>query len=408
MSAAIGYDGSVSLRRLSRPRWLVAAGVTAGLGVLVTGALASSSAPTTRAALEVAAAARVTLELVPVTRAECAPPRVLLGGACLDKSEMIIPDKWTIGERSAQWAPEPPQAAGRWRTNYAWTVPQTIPPAGATLTLKLTAAELTKNPNARICPQMGVRSALTGSVDLSVCAPSGGTASDSKTVRLVPDTSPPGTSIYLSIGLQDGPGYTYKYRAAKQTPKCKAPPRLPASAGEDGGCVATVVFSFTQSRTPFRFGKDTSLPDRVTSAGSGSFSFKVPGDAYAGCSGRVQATIAHAHERLEAGRPRPRIEKTVVRLGGRERPSAGCAEVRFHDEKPLNAFVQLKVQVTGSTDPRCAVGRLGTVDVRDGRPFDFVVFNVCGHRHVYAPQAGSGKRPEHRLVVRMRITSKSS
>ena len=183
----------------------MAAGVTAGLGVLVAGALASGRAPAAGAAPELALGTRATLELVPVTRAECGAPRVLLGGACLDKSGMVIADKWTIGERSAQWAPGPPQAAGQWRTTYAWTVPQTIPPAGATLTLKLTAAELTKLSNARVCPGMGVRSSLTGSVDLGVCAPSGGTASDSKTLRLLPDTSPPGTSIYLSIGLQDGP-----------------------------------------------------------------------------------------------------------------------------------------------------------------------------------------------------------
>jgi len=346
----------------------------------------------------------VTLELVPVTRAECAAPRVLIGGACVDKSGTIIPDKWTFGDRSAQWAPGPPQAAGQWRTTYAWTVPQTIPPAGAALTLKLTAAELTKLPNARVCPGMGVRSSLTSSVDLGVCAPSGGTASDSKTLRLLPDTSPPGTSVYLSIGLQDGPGYTYKYRAAKKPPRCKAPPRLPASAA-GAACTATVAFTFTQARSPFRFGRDLSLPDRVTSAGSGSFSFKVPENSYGGCSARARATIAHAHERLVAGRPRPRIERTVVRLEGRERPSAGCAEVRYRDEKPLSAFVRVRVQVASSTDPRCAVGRLGTVEVRDGLPFDFVVFDVCGHRHVYAPQAKSVESPEHRLVVRMTITS---
>jgi len=51
------------------------------------------------------------------------------------------------------------------------------------------------------------------------------------------------------------------------------------------------------------------------------------------------------------------------------------------------------------------VGRLGTVEVRNGLPFDFVVFDVCGHRHVYTPQAKSVERAEHRLVVRMTISS---
>ena len=214
----------MSLRRLSILRWLVAAGVTAGLGVLVAGAPASGSAPAARAAPGLGPAARVTLELVPVTRAECAAPRVLIGGACVDKSGTFIPDKWTFGDRSAQWAPGPPQAAGQWRTTYAWTVPQTIPPAGAALTLKLTAAELTKLPNARVCPAMSARGGVdfrAGSallpqpVGLGVCAQSGGTASDSKTVRVVPTTAGPETAIFLLIGLQDGAGYTYKYRAAK-------------------------------------------------------------------------------------------------------------------------------------------------------------------------------------------------
>ncbi len=75
------------------------------------------------------------------------------------------------------------------------------------------------------------------------------------------------------VGLQDGPGYTYKYRAVQKPPRCKAPPRLPASAA-GAACTAAVAFTFTQARSPYRFGKDLSLPDRVTSAGSGSFSFK--------------------------------------------------------------------------------------------------------------------------------------
>jgi hypothetical protein len=158
-----------------------------------------------------------TLVLVPFTAKDCLAPKVIVGAACVDKSGMVVADKWTVADRHAEWAPQ------FWKTTYDWTIPQTIPAAGAPLTMRMTGTELTKNPNARICPAMGFSGGIEARssgkslpfpVSLGFCAESGQSASDSKTVTLVPPSSPPTAPLYLLMGAQDGPGYVYRYRAA--------------------------------------------------------------------------------------------------------------------------------------------------------------------------------------------------
>ncbi len=162
--------------------------------------------------------ANPTFKLVQLTKAECPLPRVLFGKACVDESEMIIDSAWSLFPLNATWEPD------GWKTTYKWTVPDTVTPAGAPITLDLTAES--KQPG-RICPAMGARGGLPlkkagETTDIGICAEQAtGAASISKTLVVVPPSSGP---VYVLIGLQDGPQYTYKYVAS--APPVKVPSSL--------------------------------------------------------------------------------------------------------------------------------------------------------------------------------------
>lgn len=198
-----------------------------------------------------------TLEKAPA----CAPQHVPLGSACVDKSGVILGDKWEIGATAARWS-----VAGQFELAYEWTAPATIPLRGGTLTMKLRGSELIGGPGNRICPAMGARGGFDMGagqpVTIGFCAEAGGTKTESKTIKLVPSAaSPVGSIAYLTIGLQDGPVLTYVYRAgtasASVTKKPGAGCRRPAGVGSAGAHTG----SCTQGQTfangcTARIGKD--------------------------------------------------------------------------------------------------------------------------------------------------------
>jgi hypothetical protein len=99
----------------------------------------------------------------------------------------------------------------QWAITAGWTVPDTVPAAGADVMLSVVGTEMTHDPNASICPRVGGSDGFTfaGQQSLSVCAQNDGngqgnpaTASKSTTVKLIPPSS--GKFINLVIGVQDG------------------------------------------------------------------------------------------------------------------------------------------------------------------------------------------------------------
>jgi cell wall-associated NlpC family hydrolase len=190
---------------------VLAAGAVLGLTLVAAAASASNGAQTPR----------VTLRLVPFTDKDCPEPKVVIGAACVNRAGMVVADKWTLADRHVEWAPS------GWRTTYDWTIPETIPPAGAPFTMRLTAEEKTGNPSARICPAIGLRSGIEARsgaavlpvpVVVGICAESGKTANGSTAVTLIPPTSASTTPLYAEVAAQDGPGYLYRYVAAKTGP----------------------------------------------------------------------------------------------------------------------------------------------------------------------------------------------
>jgi hypothetical protein len=179
-------------------------GSFAGLRAQTTGAGASSTSGQS--------AAGVSFTLQKPTA--CVAPAVVLGRSCVDKSRMVVADKWVVGDGSAQ------RNTDLYQTAFSWIVPQTIPPAGSSMTLKLTATGLQGN---RICPALSVRGGF-GSSDLLKCAESDQSVSPSLSAKLVPPSATAGATALLVVSVLDGPVYTYKYRAGAAATKPKKSP----------------------------------------------------------------------------------------------------------------------------------------------------------------------------------------
>jgi hypothetical protein len=195
-----------------------------------------------------------------------------------------------------------------------------------------------------------------------------------------------------------------------QATSCARPPRLSASAtAPKKGCKYSVHFSFTQKYEPFRFGKDLSLPDRVTSAGVGAVLVRDwdPRHDPSICGDTQLFKIAHNHDRLVPGKPRPEIDSDVIRLApDREQSTEGCVKLEGTPQKLKSITLTLPVVVDVSNDPKCREGSVGTVRLRAGgrRPsFDYVIIDVCRHRHVYTPQTTLAKEPQRRVEAKITI-----
>lgn len=154
------------------------------------------------------------LELQPVTLDECKQhdPAMtkVVGKACVNSGGMMYADRWTLGETTADWN------ADHWKVGYEWTPPARIT-TSSTIALAVFATELTKNPNARICPKLGASGLLVkdrSKATAGECAPSGSSKKHEATVELQIPSGRAGDVVWLAVGIQDGPGYAYKYRAA--------------------------------------------------------------------------------------------------------------------------------------------------------------------------------------------------
>ncbi len=330
-------------------------------GALVAGAIVGG-APAARAVAP-------TFTLVASPTCNTAGGEKKVGRACVNPTATAA-DKWTYGDGNAKW-----DVPGQWVSTYEWTIPATVPAAGASLTMKLSATERIGGPNNRICPAMGAASGfgLQGAHPqaLGFCAEAGGTVTQSKTLKMVASPAqPPGSVLYLQIGLQDGPHYTYTYKGAAAAGGCKKPAAVsPTASGASG----TVHFLFNHHGVPSR-GESPTLVNSVTT-GRGSFS--ICGDPFTKWVNGTNLKGSFVHVDKHAHLGRTITERIGLTLVG--------AKIRVYGGAVGHISGSLIVKVTSSTDKQCKVGALGRLDllqaVVSGHGDSAIDMAVCGGDH---------------------------
>ncbi len=368
------------MRRGGVQGWVVGLCAALLLVALAAGAHASSGSQQ---------AAPITLTLKTPTAAECKQQNqnaVVFGRACVIKVGLVAQEFWTVNPSSATWD------TPTWLTTYAWTMPATIPAGGADMTMTLSAKEETGGANARICPAMGIRggvelrvggAAQPQPVTLGVCAQAGGSAPGNKKVKLVPSaTQPPGSDVYIVVGLQDGPLYTYKYRAGVKSSSC----RRPSALGASPRCRYRINFAVTQGgRRP------KGLPGWVTDVVTAGTGTAVYSDSPGLVDDLVEKLQARVVRSMDVAKPDPdtgvRIDEVRLVFG----PFKSRAGTVF---APQRAQVVLKL--VASDDPLCpeeddGEPRVAVLQLFDGRGKepDKMRLEVDGCRHQTATFTGS-------------------
>lgn len=280
-----------------------------------------------------------------VSSPTCGSGSTRLGRGCVDRPAQT---NWTIADGNVKW-----DMPGQWLTSYQWTVPGTVTAAGAALSLTLHAEERTGRPNNRICPAMGARSGfsfkggLAQPVSLGFCAEAvvKPTADGSRTETLLPPSSAAtGSSLTLTVGVQDGPTFTYTYKASNPGPKCRRPAGFASwpSARQDG-CLKTVKFVFTQGGLPP--GQPTRVLDiRTVGQGSGTAEFD-----------EENRPIGHTFELKTARIVRERdydddgVERTQRLLFVLGSP----ADEEFGGRFPNPVGISTRLKLVSSSDPSC-------------------------------------------------------
>ena len=123
---------------------------------------------------------------------------------------MVLADKWTtITESNAIWDPD------GWRGDYSWTIPRSIPPAGAPATLNVTATDKSggrANLGLKVTTNLNIDGGPAQAI--AQADKNGGmpTASASKTFTLVPGCYAAGAAISATVDVGDGPKITFNYK----------------------------------------------------------------------------------------------------------------------------------------------------------------------------------------------------
>src|SRR4051812_39751136 len=134
----------------------------------------------------------------------------VVGLGCADKRNLVDPDTWNVGGTAAHWA------ENNFASAYEWDLPETVPAAGAPLTLKVATAEITHTPAGKACAHMEASGGFTfksagspvAQPTLEVCTTNGASDAKNLTVTLVP---PKADTAVLRIAVQSGPTLTYRY-----------------------------------------------------------------------------------------------------------------------------------------------------------------------------------------------------
>jgi hypothetical protein len=131
-----------------------------------------------------------------------------VGTPQVDKTGSLFPDDWVVSDSSAVF-----DQPG-YRADFSWTLPATIPPGGADVTLTVKA---TDKSGGGLTTGMGLHGNVPftggdGTVYASANKTAGQpTATAGKTFRLVPGSYCDTCPISVTIGLQGGPLITFTY-----------------------------------------------------------------------------------------------------------------------------------------------------------------------------------------------------
>ena len=124
----------------------------------------------------------------------------------IDKSGMIDDANWTVSESSATW-----DTAG-FRGEYTWTIPSSIPAAGASGTIRVTATDKSGGRYNGVIEAFGPL-VETGTARAEALADKNGgqaTVTDTESFKLIGNSCSPCT---VTVGVQDGPKVTFRYEA---------------------------------------------------------------------------------------------------------------------------------------------------------------------------------------------------
>ena len=133
----------------------------------------------------------------------CASPKKAARLACWDPEGRT---EWQVSESSATWT------ATGWDINYKYTIPATLPPAGAQAQLAVTVTD--RDPagaSGQVCIASGF---VTSSENCArASAPKGQSSSGSASVTLKPSPAPAGSKSTLVVALGDGGRLYFTYEA---------------------------------------------------------------------------------------------------------------------------------------------------------------------------------------------------
>jgi hypothetical protein len=263
---------------------------------------------------------------------------------------------WTQTDGTAKWTH--PLQNPQWVTSYTWEVPDRVaPPSNVTagsgvVDLMVGAQELTHDPNARICPAIGVGgdSGFTVGTPSSVgtCAQNDANGNGSPSTKdntLSVQLKAPGTgtgTLTLHIGIQDGPKFYYHYRAV------------------EGPRHIELSYSF---RGDFAEPKPVAARyPSVEARGVGSFVLVLPYVHGAASGDKVTGSAVISLHSMSG-----RVEDVALR----------AIRANFI---PSDHFVQIKWKVTASTAKCAAVGAvvpMSMAEVAYSKTAGYVYFIVC-------------------------------
>jgi hypothetical protein len=327
----------------------------------------------------------------------------------IDRSGMVSPDQWTITESSATLD------AGSFRKEHSWTVPGTIPPAGATATLSVASTSRSAGPvqakvtlSGHISIDGGPSAELAANADSSSGT---ATTSSAKTVGLAPRG---GSPAHLIVKVQDGPSVRFDYRVVGTPPGFDRPRSRPAPGK---GRVRLITSPVIPRRAPA-----LSVQLRFTDAGSGA-SRATPRATFADVDARKAASDicwlvgevdgAAARGAITARRGVRRLNACIEILNRvlNQRPPRPCTAVALpvaRRDVRRSRRVRLQIGSPGTARPRlrvrCSKAADGTVSItvrprrRSARLRDLV-----GRRlrlAVGRPRGGEPAPAGERLTVR--------
>jgi hypothetical protein len=144
------------------------------------------------------------------------PSKTSVNRGALPPSEWTIPDQGGTVTWNAQ----------NWSATFSFQMPQELTAEGVPMTITVSATEKLGGAGNSVTPAMGVSGPVVGGSPqtVSATARAGGTDTQSRTVTLVGRNS--GNDLYVIVGIQDGPTYTFTY-LKKITPRAAPPPAAP-------------------------------------------------------------------------------------------------------------------------------------------------------------------------------------